>query len=279
MQKLSGRSKHVRTAEAEENVLNLVAEDPSTSSRLIATQLGISKSTVNRVTREKQLHPYHLQPVQALLPPDYAARVHFCEIIRHKRQEDLYFTSRILFTDEASFTRSGVTNLHNRHNVWMGIVENMLIGPFRLPIRLNGENYLYFLQNNLLQLLENVPLELRRNMWFMQDSAPAHFTRAVRNHLHEHYPGKWIGRGADAPIQSPPRSPDLTPCDFFLWGAIADKVYKERIDTEQQLWNRIVTAVRQLQNVDSLRRMQFNFLRRINLCREVNGDHFEQLMT
>nr|CAI5840635.1 unnamed protein product [Callosobruchus analis] len=120
MQKLSGRSKHVRTAEAEENVLNLVAEDPSTSSRLIATQLGISKSTVNRVTREQQLHPYHLQPVQELLPPDYAARVHFCEIIRHKRPE--------------------------------------------------------------------------------------------------HYPGKWIGRGADAPIQWPPRSPDLTPCDFFLWG-------------------------------------------------------------
>nr|CAI5840589.1 unnamed protein product [Callosobruchus analis] len=149
MQKLSGRSKHVRTAEAEENVLNLVAEDPSTSSRLIATQLGISKSTVNRVTREQQLHPYYLQPVQALLPPDYAARVHFCKIIRHKRQEDLYFTSRILFTDEVSFTRSGVTNLHNRHvyadvnphaiverhfqhefriNVWMGVVENMLIG-------------------------------------------------------------------------------------------------------------------------------------------------------
>nr|CAI5818484.1 unnamed protein product [Callosobruchus analis] len=236
MQKLSGRSKHVRTAEAEENVLNLVAEDSSTSSRLVATQLGISKSTVNRVTREQQLHPYHLQPIQALLPPDYAARVHFCEIIRHKRQEDLYFTSRILFTDDA-FTRSGVTNLHNRHvyadvnpqaiverhfqhelriNVWMGVVENMLIGPFRLPIRLNGENYLYFLQNNLPQLLENDPLELRRNMWFMQDGAPAHFTRAVRNHLHEHYPGKWIGRGADAPIQWPPRSPYLAPCDFFL---------------------------------------------------------------
>ena len=35
--------------------------------------------------------------------------------------------------------------------------------------------------------------------------------------------GQWIGRAA--PIAWPPRSPDLTPMDFFLWGFGKDQVF------------------------------------------------------
>jgi hypothetical protein len=39
---------------------------------------------------------------------------------------------------------------------------------------------------------------------------------------------RWVGRvGKDdfALFAWPPRSPDLTPCDFFLWGYVKDRVY------------------------------------------------------
>jgi hypothetical protein len=38
---------------------------------------------------------------------------------------------------------------------------------------------------------------------------------------------RWIERARDAEeewIKWPPRSPDLTPCDLFLWGYVKEKV-------------------------------------------------------
>jgi len=37
------------------------------------------------------------------------------------------------------------------------------------------------------------------------------------------FPNRWIGR--DGPTPWPPRSPDITPLDFFLWGYVKDKVF------------------------------------------------------
>ena len=40
---------------------------------------------------------------------------------------------------------------------------------------------------------------------------------------------RWIGRAVSNDqhfLLWPPRSPDLTPCDFFLWGYVKDNAYK-----------------------------------------------------
>ena len=61
-----------------------------------------------------------------------------------------------------------------------------------------------------------------------QDGALPHYHLDVRAHLNINLPGRWIGRAShnDSPLLPwPPRSPDLTPCDFFLWGYIKDRVY------------------------------------------------------
>nr|CAI5833004.1 unnamed protein product [Callosobruchus analis] len=48
--------------------------------------------------------------------------------------------------------------------------------------------------------------------------------------------GQWIGRRG--PIEFPPRSPDLTPLDFFLWGTVKDEVYKQEARrTGFRLWS------------------------------------------
>ena len=48
---------------------------------------------------------------------------------------------------------------------------------------------------------------------FQQDGVLPRFHFNVRAHLNANLPGRWIGR-----IPWPPRSADLTPCDFFLMG-------------------------------------------------------------
>ncbi|ERL93783.1 hypothetical protein D910_11069 [Dendroctonus ponderosae] len=69
-------------------------------------------------------------------------------------------------------------------------------------------------------MLDNVDLETWRNVqWFQHDGAPPHNFSQVRNHLDVTFPGAWIGR--NGPILWPPRSPDLSPLDFFWCGAVA----------------------------------------------------------
>jgi len=50
----------------------------------------------------------------------------------------------------------------------------------------------------------------------MQDGAPPHFSCFVTEVLNERFPNAWIGRSG--PIPWPPRSPDLSPLDFFPVG-------------------------------------------------------------
>ncbi|KZC15155.1 hypothetical protein WN55_07983 [Dufourea novaeangliae] len=58
-------------------------------------------------------------------------------------------------------------------------------------------------------------------MWLQHDRCPAHYTRKVKDALNELYPNKWIL------VSWLPRPPDLTPLDFFLWGALKNAVYKK----------------------------------------------------
>ncbi|GBP16079.1 hypothetical protein EVAR_94417_1 [Eumeta japonica] len=49
-------------------VLEAVEEDPSTSVRAIEITIGVPKSTAHRILKSHELHPYHVQRVQTLLP-------------------------------------------------------------------------------------------------------------------------------------------------------------------------------------------------------------------
>ena len=215
---------------------------------------------------EDHQHSFHYTPVQGLEPGDMEKRQNFCRFLLLRNERDNLFLKSILWTDEAQFTRDGVTNFHNLHqwahhnphvcrenkfqrrfsvNVWAGIVCNTFIGPYFLPDHLNGQNYLEFLQEQLLpDLADEVPIALRNRLVFQQDGAPAHYSQAVRQWLNECFPERWIGRAsiADRPFVAaewPPRSPDLTPMDFYVWGFMKNFVYQTKVDTRDELIQRI----------------------------------------
>ena len=52
---------------------------------------------------------------------------------------------------------------------------------------------------------------------------PAHRFNPVRDILNDMFGHRVIGMGHN--IDWPARSPDLTPCDFFLWGHLKSKVF------------------------------------------------------
>jgi len=91
----------------------------------------------------------------------------------------------IFFTEQAHFTRNGVNNRINSHlwdrdsphgtvesnyqyrfsvNMWCGAIGDQLIGLYIFPQRLTGDIYAHFLRDELPALLENVPLQTRRQI-------------------------------------------------------------------------------------------------------------------
>ena len=58
--------------------------------------------------------------------------------------------------------------------------------------------------------------------------------------LHATFPNRWIGR--DGPTPWPPRSPDITPLDFFLWWYVKDKIFATPVLDITNLKARITDA-------------------------------------
>ena len=78
---------------------------------------------------------------------------------------------------------------------------------------------------------------------------------------------RWIGRAAKGDkhlLPWPPRSPDLTPCDFFLWGFVKDSVYLRPLPTSlKELRNRITHALQTI-TADMLQRVWDEFDYRVS---------------
>lgn len=293
-----GRPRSVRTPEVEEAVLQEVEENPETSTRKIGRALNICYKMVWEILRDSLLYPYHIQRVQALLPRDFPLRIAFSRWYLQKVAQNPLFESQILFTDEANFSRNAIQNFHNNHiwadenphaiteshfqeqfslNVWVGIIGDYLIGPFFLPGRLNGNSYRDFLQHDLPTLLEDVPLFLRQEMWFMHDGAPAHFSILAREHLNAVYQNHWIGRGG--PQFWPPRSPDLNSLDYYLWGHLKTLVYNTPVPTLEELRNRITEGCDTIRNTPGIfERVRRSMRRRTEACIEMEGGHFQHFL-
>jgi len=182
------------------------------------------------------------------------------QCVRHPQ-----FLWKLLFTDEAKFTRDGIFNFHNVH-IWAhaiphairqarhqatfsvivrtGILGYRLIGPVSLQERLTGLTYREFLErltwDILPDVLDDVPLHLRVGMSFMPDGTLPNFSHIARQYLNEPIPGKWIGRNVS--VAWPPRSPDLDPIDFYLSDHVKIEVYSTPVTNFNDISERILAA-------------------------------------
>ena len=68
--------------------------------------------------------------------------------------------------------------------------------------------------------------------------------------------------------------------DFCLWGWIKSEVYKEKVNTKDELVARIMNsaALIQQEHQHDLRRATSNIAKRVEKCVEVDGGIFEHLL-
>jgi hypothetical protein len=168
----------------------------------------------------------------------------WCEKVLGMMERDEGLSKRIIFSDEATFHLTGKVNRHNiriwgsekpvtvvemerdspKVKVFCAVSRRCVFGTFFFVKKsVTGQVYRKMLQNWLMpQLAEE------EEFIFQQYGAPPHWHTGVREYLNGDLPGRLIGRASAANNSFciwPPRSPDLTVCNFFLWGFVKDNVY------------------------------------------------------
>ncbi|GFW62030.1 transposable element Tc3 transposase [Trichonephila clavipes] len=77
----------------------------------------------------------------------------------------------------------------------------------------------------------------REELWFQQDDATCHTARATIDLLKDTFGDRLISHFG--PVNWPPRSCDLTPLDYFLWGYVKSLVYADMPQTLDHLEDNI----------------------------------------
>jgi len=145
---------------------------------------------------------------------------------------------------------------------------------------INGETYLAMINNQVVpEMMERFQYNLFgevlfEDQWWFQDGAGAHRARAVMDRLQELFGPQIVSLGQQQ--EWPPRSPDLTPCDFFLWGYLKSKIFTTPPADIFELRRTIINEFQLLQNNrEFIIRAVRSMLRRSQLCLERDGGHVE----
>lgn len=250
----------VRTEQKIKEVVEFFVQHPHSTIRKTANIDGMpSIGTIHAILKAAKFHPYVMQVHQMLREQDRQRRVVHANLQLALMEGKPDFLDSLLFSDEAHFHLHGNVNRHNfrywsksnpgwcreeplhspRVTVWAAIGCHGIIGPFFFESNINGTNYLEMLQQRFLPHIQQWPTF--DSLVFMQDGAPPHWSVAVRNWLSAMFPNRWMGRGSPN-LPWPPYSPDLTPCDFFLWGWVKSQVYTTPIANLGELQGRIQQA-------------------------------------
>lgn len=294
----SGRPKSATSEENEVMVLASVEMNTQQSLREISNETGVTITSAWRILHRYKFHPYGVHLVQELSVADFQKRMDFCEFME-PRTRNLDFLKNICFSDECTFFLNGYVNRHNMRywcqenpyeyreahtqtpvkvNVWGGILGRRIIGPFFIEGNLDRWKYLDLLMDHILPGIEqaadeqNIDLD---DVFFQQDGHPAHYAIVVREFLDNFFPNKWIGRSG--PIKWPPRSPDLTPLDFFLWGFLKDRVFRTSPSSVEEMKERIVANCL-VPDDAMLENVMKSFQMRLLMCMHEEGRQFEHLL-
>ena len=109
------------------------------------------------------------------------------------------------------------------------------------------------------------------NICFQQDGATCHITEATLDVLRLVFEDRIISRRTD--VVWPPRSCDLTPLDYYLWGAVKDMCYADKPETIDVL--KEVIGEIQLHTNDNVVK---NCTDRVGYCMASRSSHLNEII-
>lgn len=130
------------------------------------------------------------------------------------------------------------------------------------------------LRNNVVPAVRALNANFEQ-IYFQQDGCPVHNSRRVRNFLDATFPNRLIATYGT--IKWPPRSPDLSPNDFFLWGHVKQAIYRDDLTRPQNLEDLRARVGNRLASIppETLSDTRMDFYNRLGYCLFREGDLFE----
>ncbi|GFW66190.1 putative LOC100569746 [Trichonephila clavipes] len=101
-------------------------------------------------------------------------------------------------------------------------------------VTVNGDRYRAMITNFFIPELNKHDVQ---ELWFQKDGATCHTARATIDLLKDTFGDRLISRFG--PVNWPPKSCDLTPLDYFLWGYVKSLVYADKPQTLDHLEDNI----------------------------------------
>ncbi|GFU16493.1 transposable element Tc3 transposase [Trichonephila clavipes] len=208
------------------------------------------------------------------------------------------FHKRILFSDEAHFWLNGYVNKQNcriwseanpqvfveiplypeKLTVWRALWAGGIIGPYFFKndeghnVTVNGDRYRAMSTNFFIPELNNPDVQ---ELWFQQDGAACHTARATIDLLKDTFGDRLISRFG--PVNWPPRSCDLTPLDYFLWGYVKSLVYADKPQTLDHLEDNICCVIADIRP-QMLEKVIENSTSRLDYIRASRGSNMPEII-
>ncbi|GFY34620.1 putative transposable element [Trichonephila clavipes] len=170
------------------------------------------------------------------------------------------------------------TPLHpEKLTVWCALWAGGIIGPYFFKndeghnVTVNGDRYRAIINNFFIPELNNHDVQ---ELWFQQDGATCHTARATMDLLKDTFGDRLISRFG--PVNWPPKSCDLTPLDYFLWGYVKSLVYADKPQTLDHLEDNIRRVIADIR--PQMEKVIVNWTSRLDYIRASRGSPVPEII-
>ncbi|GFV84280.1 DUF4817 domain-containing protein [Trichonephila clavipes] len=149
-----------------------------------------------------------------------------------------------------------------------------IIGPYFFKndeghnVTVNGDRYRAMITNFFIPELNNHDVQ---ELWFQQNGATCHTIDLLKDTFGDRLISRF------GPVNWPPRSCDLTPLDYFLWGYVKSLVYADKSQTLDHLEDKIRRVIADIRP-EMLTKVIENWTSRLDYIRASRGSPMPEII-
>nr|BAG15923.1 transposase [Bombyx mandarina]BAG15924.1 transposase [Bombyx mandarina]BAG15925.1 transposase [Bombyx mandarina] len=289
----SGRPRSVRTPAVIKAVKARIQRNPKRKQKLLAPQMGLSRTTVKKVLNEDLgLRAYRRKTGHRLNARLMDLRLKRCRALLKryagKKNREILFSDEKFFTVEESYNKQNdkvyahsseeasnrIPRIQRGHfpsslMVWLGVSYWGLteVHFCEKGVKTNAVVYQNTVLTNLVEPVSHTMFN-NRHWVFQQDSAPAHRAKSTQD---------WLAAGEIDFIRHedwPSSSPDLNPLDYKIWQHLEEKACSKLHPNLESLKTSLIKAAADI-DMDLVRAAVDDWPRRLKACIQNHGGHFE----
>lgn len=288
----SGRPSTSMTANNIERVRQVLRRDNRLTIRMIADELSIGKDSVWKIiTEELGKRKVCAKMVPKLLSEEQKQqRVQVCRDILEQLEAEPGLLGRVITGDEtwvfeydpetkrqSMQWKSPTSPRPKKARMSKSKVKLMLIAFFdskgivHLEFIPQGQTVNQYVYKEVLQRLIRSVRDKRRDQWengtwiLHHDNAPTHKALSIRQFLAERQV---------AVLDQPPYSPDLAPCDFFLFPKLKGVIKGTRFPDVDAIKRAVTTELRRIPE-EAFQGCMECWAKRMEKCVRLEGEYFE----